>query len=158
MDKIRNYTMDEFAKLVENELNKIIMTKSSCLFLILLLSSTIPSSGQSNPKKITQTKITYSSPIRPNYTNWHLEEVYMDTLTYLFYNDTYDLPYAIFKNELGDTTALYYDINEHNNKILKIPSGSVFEIKWKIENFYEPGEHGETYFGESLLSYKIITR
>ncbi len=158
MDKIRNYTMDKFAKFVESELDQIIMTKSRYLFIILLLLYAIPSIGQSKPKKNKQTKITYSSLIRPNYTNWHIEEVYIDTLTYLFYNDTYDLPYAIFKNELGDTTALYYDINEHNNEILRIPSGSVFEIKWIIENFYEPGENGETYFGESLLSYKLITR
>lgn len=125
-------------------------------FLILSFLLVVFGTCKSQSKGDIQNKINYNSLIRPNISTWNLGDIYIDTLVYLFYDDNYDLPYAICKSLRGDTIAFYYDAYEKNDDITKLVSESVLEIKWKLDKFYEPGEGDDYYYSESLESYKII--
>ncbi len=123
-----------------------------CLLLVSFILSTGMCVAQTIGK---ESAIEFSTSIRPDITDWKVGEVYTDTLIYQLYNDTYDLPFVFLTTNVGDTAVLYYD-GFDDLVISEVTEGTLFKIKWKIDTFYAPGEQGETYFDETLLSYVIL--
>jgi hypothetical protein len=119
------------------------------LFLIITLT---PCKSQTKESS----RINYTTPIRPNMTTWKLGKIYTDNLKYLYYDDANDMPYIFLETDAGDTTALIYNAFEHNDNIEELHSGSLLEIKYKVQSFAEPGEGDATYYDEKLESYKVI--
>ena len=76
-------------------------------------------------------------------------EIYIDTLTFLFYNDDADYFYNIFLTRQKDTVYIVCnDIIDNSNE------GRLMTVTWKIDSLYEAGEGDELYYQERMIKYE----
>jgi hypothetical protein len=99
------------------------------------------------------TYVDFESRIRPHQKKWDLNRVYADTLWFESFEDSYDYLFAVMLTRDSQEVVLAFDDYIENNL-----SGSTMLVEWRIDSLYEPGEEGDLYYQEHLISYEILEK
>jgi hypothetical protein len=121
------------------------------IIILTLLVIGFTACTNSNESLVVETEVTFSTALNPSKSDWHLSEVYKDTLEFIEFDDSYDYSYAVFKTLKGNSVFFVFD-----DIIDAKYSHGIFAIEWKIDSLYETGKGKDLYYDERLLSYTII--
>ncbi len=127
------------------------MKKITLLFvtIIVLISCTNNKNDESDNSSHI---ISFSNEIHPNKTDWNLDSIYVDTLVLFAFDRSYEMPYAIFKTNNGNTVSMVYD-----KKLNPQLRHNIFVAEWKIDSFSELDDPNTYYYDEHLLKCEMLS-
>jgi len=88
---------------------------------------------------------SFTSKLRPNWSDWNLDSIYSDTLEFISFNDDSDYGIASFRMKDGTLAHLI-----SNQPIAGVNRNYI--VEWKLGKFSEAGENEEAYLKEEVKS------
>jgi hypothetical protein len=145
------------------KLNKLYLTM---LFGLLLSSCSTGSEDSEDSESNESTSESYDrykgedqkiedfeSVLRPNKTAWDVNEIYVDTLEFVLYNDDADYAFAIFRTKEEEEVKLALNDFVHEDN-----AGKLFHIEWSVDSLWEAGEGDALYFQERANTVKELNK